>query len=111
VEIDDRIGKEIIELYLSGKYGCELIGNKYGIYNKRIMRFLKKENILLDKDRSSKVNTFNPSDELVNKIINKYQNKKTIKDIASEEGLTIMIVSRILHDYGIRESKRFYSIK
>jgi hypothetical protein len=107
VEIDDRIGKEIIELYLSGKYGCELIGNKYGISKKRIMRFLKKENILLDKDRSSKVNTFNPSDELVNKIINKYQNKKTIKDIASEEGLTIMIASRILHDYGIRESKRF----
>jgi hypothetical protein len=107
VEIDDKIGKEIIELYLSGKYGCSLIGNKYGISKKRIMRFLKKENILLDKERSSKVNTFNPTIGLVTKIIDKYQNKKTIKDIASEENLTIMIVSRILHDSGIRESKRF----
>ena len=71
------------------------------------MRFLKKENILLDKERSSKVNTFNPTIGLVTKIIDKYQNKKTIKDIASEENLTIMIVSRILHDSGIRESKRF----
>ena len=45
--------------------------------------------------------------EYIDKIVNLYKIGKTIKQISEEEKLTIMIVSRILHDSGVRESKRF----
>jgi hypothetical protein len=59
------------------------------------------------KDRSSKVNSFIPSQELIDRIIDFYKEGKTINQISEIEYLTILLVSRILHDSGVRKSKRF----
>lgn len=84
-----------------------LISRKYKISKQRISRLLKSNNIIINRNRSSEVNRFNPTKELIEEIINQYKNNKTVKEISVKEKLTIMIVSRILHDSGVRESKRF----
>jgi hypothetical protein len=68
---------------------------------------LKSEKIEIDKDRCVLTNSINLSEEKIYIVIDKFKSGKLIKEIALEEGLTIMIVSRILHDAGVRESKRF----
>ena len=52
-------------------------------------------------------NSIKLEDDKINSVISKYENGKTIKEISEEEGLTIMITSRILHDAGVRTSTRF----
>ena len=45
--------------------------------------------------------------EYINLIINDYKNGLKIKEIAKKENKSIMIISRILHDSGVRISTRF----
>ena len=52
-------------------------------------------------------NSIKLEDVKINSVISKYKSGKTIKEISKEEGLTIMITSRILHDAGVRLSTRF----
>ena len=103
VVIDDKIGKDIIDEYVGGGM-IRRMSKKYKISRNRLKRFLLSNNVKI----VSQVNTsLTFSEEYINKIIEKYKNGETIKDISEEENLTIMIVSRILHDSGIRKSKRF----
>jgi hypothetical protein len=107
VIINEELSTHIIDDYLVNKLSIKALVRKYSISKNRITRFLLSQNIDIDAERCVLTNSIKLSDEQINNVIEKFQTKKTIKDIASEEGLTIMIVSRILHDYGVRESKRF----
>jgi predicted GIY-YIG superfamily endonuclease len=107
IPIDSNLKNQIIKDYLSSNFGIIDISKKYKISKQRISRVLKSNNIIINKNRSAEINTFIPSKELIENVINQYKNNKTIKDISEKENLTIMIVSRILHDSGIRESTRF----
>lgn len=107
VVITDELKSEIIKDYVDKKFSIKALSRKFLISNQRLTRLLKLENIEIDKDISSKINTFNPSEELINIICEGYKSGKTIKYMSEELDLTIMIVSRILHDSGVRESKRF----
>jgi hypothetical protein len=105
--ITEEIGNSIKDDYNSGNHGVGYISKKYKISKQRITRFLQREGIELDKNRSSKVNSFVPSQELIDRVISFYKEGKTINQISEIEDLTILIVSRILHDSGVRKSKRF----
>lgn len=59
--------------------------------------------------KNRKFKTFD--EDLINRIIVKFKNGDTIKKISEDEKMTIMLVSRILHDSSIRKSKRFKNIK
>jgi len=107
IEISDIISKSIIEDYINNKLSMREISKKYTISRQRLSRFFKLNNIDIDKDRIKLTNSVKISDDKINSIISKYKNGENIKDISEEEGLTIMITSRILHDSGIRLSKRF----
>jgi hypothetical protein len=107
VIITDELGELIKSDYTSGNHGVGYISKKYKISKQRITRFLQREGIELDKNRSSKVNSFVPSQELIDRVISFYKEGKTINQISEIEDLTILIVSRILHDSGVRKSKRF----
>lgn len=48
---------------------------------------------------------------MINRVIDKYKNGYFIKEISKEENVTILLISRILHDCRIRESKRFKNEK
>jgi predicted DNA-binding protein YlxM (UPF0122 family) len=107
IEISDIISKSIIEDYINNKLSMREISKKYSISRQRLSRFFKLNNIDIDKDRIKITNSVKISDDKINSIISKYKNGENIKDISEEEGLTIMITSRILHDSGVRLSKRF----
>ena len=107
IPITNSLKRLIIHDYTSSNFGIIDISRKYKISKQRISRLLKSNNIIINRNRSSEVNRFNPTKELIEEIVNQYKNNKTIKEISVKEKLTIMIVSRILHDSGIRESKRF----
>ena len=107
VEISDIISEKIIEDYTTNKLSIKAISRKYNISKQRITRFLKSKNITIDKDRAKLTNSIKLSDDKINSVIEKYKNGILIKDIADQEDLTIMIVSRILHDHNIRQSTRF----
>jgi hypothetical protein len=62
-------------------------------------------------NKSSEVNTKKFDIEYINKIIELFNSGLNIKTLSENEKLTIMIVSRILHDSGVRESKRFINGK
>lgn len=68
---------------------------------------LKSENIEIDKDKIIEVNTKTFDSIYIEHIVNKFKNGLKIKDIANIENKSILIISRILHDSGVRESKRF----
>lgn len=107
IPIDLNLSNLIINDYLSNNFGIIDISKKYKISKQRISRLLKSNNIKIDQNRSSKVNTFSPSAELTNRIILSFNKGLTINQISKKENLTILIVSRILHDSGTRISKRF----
>lgn len=105
--IEYKIANSIKEDYLDNKFSIKALCRKYNISKNRMTRFLKSSGIEIDKDRCKLTNSVMISDEKINIFISKFKNNKTIKGIAEEERLTIMIVSRILHDSGIRKSSRF----
>lgn len=107
IVIDSKLSKSIINDYESGKYGIRGLSKKYKISRQRLTRFLKSNEILIDKNRSSKITTFTPSKELIDRILVQFKNGSTINQISKKENLTILLVSRVLHDIGIRKSKRF----
>jgi len=83
------------------------IVKNYSITKQRITRFLKSESIKINRDKCKETNSKNVTKEEINLVIIGFNEGKPIKSIAKELKLTIMIVSRILHDNGIRKSKRF----
>ena len=107
VELSITISKSILEDYINNKLSIREISKKYNISRQRLSRFLKSNNIDIDQDRAKLTNSIKLDDDKINSVISKYKSGKTIKEISKEESLTIMIVSRILHDVGIRISPRF----
>lgn len=111
VEISDILSKPIIDDYVVNKLSLKSLSNKYKISRQRLTRFLKSKNIDIDQERCKLTNSIKLDISKINSVISKYKLGKTIKDISEEEELTIMITSRILHDHGIRTSKRFQNGK
>jgi predicted DNA-binding protein YlxM (UPF0122 family) len=107
VDISEIISKSILDDYLNNKVSIREISKKYNISRQRLSRFFKSNNINIDKDMVKLTNSIKLEDDKINSVISKYENGKTIKEISEEEGLTIMITSRILHDAGVRTSTRF----
>jgi predicted DNA-binding protein YlxM (UPF0122 family) len=107
VDISDIISKSLLDDYINNKMSIREISKKYNISRQRLTRFLKSNNIEIDQDRVKITNSINLSEIEVETVIDKYKNGKTIKDISSEENQTIQTISRILHDSGVRLSKRF----
>ncbi len=111
VAITDELKSEIINDYLNNKLTRNALVKKYSISKQRMSRLLKSENIEINMNKSSEVNTKKFDIEYINKIIKLFNSGLNIKTISENEKLTIMIVSRILHDSGVRESKRFINGK
>lgn len=111
VAITDELKSEIINDYLNNKLSRNALVKKYSISKQRMSRLLKSENIEINMNKSSEVNTKKFDIEYINKIIKLFNSGLNIKTISENEKLTIMIVSRILHDSGVRESKRFINGK
>jgi group I intron endonuclease len=107
IVIDEELSNKIINDYVNNKNSIKGIGRKYAISHQRIRRFLLSKNIELDKDRGALVNSIKLTEEQINIVIEKYKNGSLINDISKQESLTIQTVSRILHDSGVRKSKRF----
>jgi predicted DNA-binding protein YlxM (UPF0122 family) len=107
VDISEIISKSILDDYLNNKMSIREISKKYNISRQRLSRFLKSNNIDINKDMVKLTNSIKIEDDKINSVISKYKSGKTIKEISEEEGLTIMITSRILHDAGVRLSTRF----
>jgi hypothetical protein len=107
IVLTKEIGEEIKKDYVDNLFSIKRLVRKYKITVNRINRFLISENIEIDTNRCVLTNSKNLNRETIDSVINKYKEGKSINKISSEENLTIMIVSRILHDEGIRESKRF----
>ncbi len=107
VEISDIISKSIIDDYINNKLSLKMISTKYKISRQRITRFLISKGIEIDKDRIKISNSVKITDDDVKSAIDKYKGGKNIKDISSELNQTIQTISRILHDSGVRISKRF----
>lgn len=105
--IDAQLSQSIKNDYINNKLSIKAISRKYLISKQRLTRFLKNENIEIDKDRCVLTNSKQLTTDQINKVIGMYDNGMSINKISKEEKLTILIVSRILHDKGIRESKRF----
>lgn len=70
----------------------------------------KRENIEINKNKCIETNSKTFGNIYIEKIVDMFKNGQTIKEIAEKEK-TIMIISRILHDSGVRESKRFLNGK
>lgn len=107
VDISEVISNSILDDYINNRSSIREISKKYNISRQRLSRFFKSNNIDIDKDRVKLINSVKLDDSKVDSVISKYKNGKTIKEISEEEGLTIMISSRILHDAGVRTSTRF----
>lgn len=106
VVITEDLSENILTDY-SNKIGIRPLSKKYGISRQRLRRFLLSQDIKIDRDIAKEKNTFVPAKDLEERVINQFKEGKTIKQISELEKLTIMIVSRILHDSGVRKSKRF----
>jgi group I intron endonuclease len=107
VIITDELKNDIIDDYVNNKLSRNALVIKYSISKQRMSRFLKSENIEINMNKSSEVNTKKFDIEYVNKIIELFNSGLNIKTIGEQENLTIMMVSRILHDSGTRISIRF----
>jgi hypothetical protein len=107
VIITDEIKNEIIKDYVDNKFSIKALSRKFLVSHQRLARLLKSENIEIVKDKCVETNSVRIDDDEIKFIIDGYKSGKTIKNMAEELDLTIMIVSRILHDSGVRESKRF----
>jgi transposase len=107
IPFTEELENEIIKKYVDEKYSIRKIVKEYKISKNRITRLLKSKNIEIDLERCKLTNSIQLSEEQINRIADKYKKGNTIKLIAEEEKLTIMIVSRILNDLELRISKRF----
>lgn len=105
--IDIEISKNIKIDYNDNKLSIRELSRKFKISRQRLSRFLKSENIEIDKNRAVLTNSVILSDQQIDFIISKYKNGKTISAISKEESETIQTISRVLHDSGTRISKRF----
>jgi hypothetical protein len=83
------------------------IVRKYSISKNRVTRFIKSQNIDIDQERCKLTNSKVFDSDYIDKVIKMYKDGLLIKDIARIENKTIMVISRILHDSGVRISKRF----
>ena len=106
VVITDELKIKILEDY-SNKLSIKALCRKYLISEQRMTRILKSENIKIDKYRCKLTNSKIFDDFYINKVIDMYNSGLLIKEIADKENKTIMIISRILHESGVRISKRF----
>jgi len=111
VIITDELKRSIINDYLNNGLSRNALVKKYSISKQRMSRFLKSENIEIDMNKAKEINTKTFDSEYIEKIIGLYNSGLNIKTIGEKENLTIMIVSRILHDSGIRKSTRFEDVK
>ncbi len=107
IEISDIISNSILDDYIQNKSSIHSLVRKYGISKNRITRSLKSKDVEIDQDRIKLTNSKNFDNSYVNKIIEMYKRGLLIKEIAKMENTTIMIISRILHNSGVRISKRF----
>lgn len=107
IEISDIISKSILDDYINNKLSIKAIVRKYNISKNRITRFLKSKDIEIDQERCKLTNSKVFDTDYINRIIKMYKDGLLIKDIAEVENKTIMVISRILHDSGVRISKRF----
>lgn len=107
IVIGEKLSEEIKNDYINNKFSIRKLVKKYKISKQRLTRFLISNNIHIDRDICIFTNSIHINDETTNKIIEKYKSGLTIKKISEENNLTIMIVSRILNDSGVRKSKRF----
>lgn len=110
VIIDGILGSKIKNDYIDNKLSLRKLSEKYQITRQRLTRFLKCEDIKIDKERCKLTNSVKLSCDEINFIINKYNDGKSINEISKEINITTFLVSRILHENGIRESKRFIDI-
>ena len=101
------LSNSILDDYIQNKSSIHSLVRKYGISKNRITRFLKSKDVEIDQDRIKLTNSKNFDNSYVNKIIEMYKRGLLIKEIAKMENTTIMIISRILHNSGVRISKRF----
>jgi group I intron endonuclease len=107
VIITDELKNDIIDDYVNNKLSRNALVKKYSISKQRMSRLLKSEKIEIDMNKGSEINTKTFSIEYIDKIIELYNSGLNIKTIGEQENLTIMMVSRILHDSGTRISIRF----
>jgi group I intron endonuclease len=107
IPFTEELENEIITKYVEELYSIKKLVREYKISKNRITRLLKSKDIKIKQNMSSLVNTISLSDEQISNITYKHSDGKTIKRISEEEKLTIQTVSRVLHDLGIRISKRF----
>lgn len=111
VIITDELRDKIIDDYVNFGISRNSLAIKYSISRQRMSRFLKSENIEINMNKGSEVSTKKYDIEYVKSIIELYNSGLNIKKISEKEKLTIMIVSRILHESGTRISKRFENDK
>lgn len=107
VVITDELKSDILKDYTENRFSINELKRKFKISCQRLTRLLKSEKIEINKNKSAEVNSIKLTDDQINSINQGWIEGKLIKDMATESGLTIMIVSRILHDSGVRKSKRF----
>ena len=107
IPITEELGEEIIRKYVNQKYSINNLVGEYNISKQRISRFLKVKGIKIDSNRCKLTNSIKLSENQISNVFNKYKSGKNIKNISIEENISIQIVSRILHDSGLRISKRF----
>jgi hypothetical protein len=107
VVMTDDLLEKIKNDYIKNKISIRELVRKYKITKHRMTRILKSENIEIDQNRCKLTNSKKFDDDFINKVISMYSNGLLIKQIANKENKTIMIISRILHDSGVRISKRF----
>lgn len=107
VIITDFLKKEILDDYNINKLSIKALCRKFSISEQRMSRFLKSEGIEIDREKCVLTNSKKFDIEYINKIIELFNSGLNIKTIGEQENLTIMIVSRILHDSGTRISSRF----
>lgn len=107
VIITDELKNDIIDDYVNNKLSRNALVRKYSISKQRMSRLLKSEKIEIDMNKGSEINTKTFSIDYIDKIVELYNSGMNIKTISRQENLTIMIVSRILHDSGTRISIRF----
>jgi len=107
LEIDSILVENIKKDYLENLFSIKKLVRKYKISKQRITRLLLSEKIVIDTDRCKITNSKVFDIDYINLIISDYKNGLKIKDIAKKENKSIMIISRILHDSGVRISNRF----
>jgi len=105
--IDDELKIEIIKDYTFNNFSITKIANKYKINKKRINKLLLKEKIIINSKKTKETNSKKLSKDQIQNIISLYKEGLSINSISKLEKITIMLISRTLHEEKIRISKRF----